>query len=120
MTPSHLLNELTRRGVRLAPDGDELQVNAPAGVLTSEQEATVMHYKPELLALLRDQAPGITLHDLPLDWKIEWLERAAIREFDGGQARGHAEAEALLEVVERMRAASVENVGTHSPGQVAR
>ena len=42
--------------------------------------------------------------DLPPDWRIEWEERAAIREYDGGQAREHAEAEALQEIVERMRA----------------
>ena len=35
----------------------------------------------------------------------KFRHRAAIREFDGGQAREHAEAEALQEVVQRMRAA---------------
>ena len=43
--------------------------------------------------------------DLPGDWRIEWEERAAIREYDGGQVREHAEAEALREIVQRMRAA---------------
>lgn len=43
--------------------------------------------------------------DLPSDWRLEWEERAAIREYDGGQAREHAEAEALTEIVARMRAA---------------
>jgi hypothetical protein len=41
--------------------------------------------------------------DLPPDWRIEWEERAAIREHEGGQAREHAEAEALREIVQRMR-----------------
>jgi len=43
---------------------------------------------------------------LPPDWRIEWEERAAIREYDGGQAREHAEAEALHEIIERMRQVS--------------
>ena len=44
--------------------------------------------------------------DLPDDWRTEWLERAAIREFDGGQVREHAEAEAFDEIFARMRAAN--------------
>ena len=43
--------------------------------------------------------------DLPADWRIEWEERAAVREYDGGQAREHAEAEAFTEILARMRAA---------------
>lgn len=47
----------------------------------------------------------ITPADLPGDWRVEWEERAAIREYDGGQAREHAEAEALGEIVSRMQVA---------------
>ena len=43
--------------------------------------------------------------DLPTDWRVEFEERAAIREYDGGQAREHAEAEAFAEILARMRAA---------------
>ena len=43
--------------------------------------------------------------DLPADWRCEFEERAAIREYDGGQAREHAEAEAFTEILARMRAA---------------
>ena len=43
--------------------------------------------------------------DLPGDWRVEFEERASIREYDGGQAREHAEAQALREIVERMRSA---------------
>lgn len=42
--------------------------------------------------------------DLPPEWRIEWEERAAIREYDGHQAREHAEAEALREIIDRMEA----------------
>lgn len=41
--------------------------------------------------------------DLPAEWREEWADRAAIREYEGGQAREHAEAEALAEIVARMR-----------------
>ncbi len=44
-------------------------------------------------------------NDLP-ESRQEWYEeRAAIREYDGGQAREHAEAEALQETLNAMRAA---------------
>ena len=35
------------------------------------------------------------------DLYIEWEERAAIREFDGGMARDDAELEALFDVISR-------------------
>ncbi len=47
----------------------------------------------------------ISPDDLPGDWRVEWEERAAIREYDGGQAREHAEAEDLQEIIDRMRTA---------------
>ena len=49
----------------------------------------------------RYKTPG----DLPADWRCEFEERAAIREYDGGQAREHAEAEAFTEILARMGAA---------------
>lgn len=45
--------------------------------------------------------------DLPGDWRMDWEERAAVLEFDGGQAREHAEAEAMKEVLAAMRAAGL-------------
>ena len=44
--------------------------------------------------------------DLPGPWWELYEERAAIREYEGGQAREHAEAEALRDVVARMRTES--------------
>ena len=46
--------------------------------------------------------------DLPGDWRIEFEERAAIREYEAGQAREHAEAEALREILSRMSAGGVD------------
>ncbi|MFH1109470.1 MAG: hypothetical protein V1790_09780 [Planctomycetota bacterium] len=51
--------------------------------------------------------PGIAAAELPPDWRIEYEERAAIREYDGGQLREYAERAALRETVERMRAVAV-------------
>jgi len=45
--------------------------------------------------------PG-DLHD---GWRLEWAERAAIREYDGQQAREQAEADAFGEILGRMRQA---------------
>ena len=41
--------------------------------------------------------------DLPADWHLQWDERAAIMEADGGLTRERAEALALLDIVEQMR-----------------
>ncbi len=54
-------------------------------------------------ARVRYQTPD----DLPEDWREEWGERAAVREYDGGQHREHAEAEAFCEILERMRLAGL-------------
>ena len=49
-----------------------------------------------------DRLMGLQPDDLPPAWRLEWEERAAVREYEGGQAREHAEAEALKEILERM------------------
>ena len=54
-----------------------------------------------------DRVQYRTWNDLPGDWRCEFEERAAVREFDGMQAREHAEAEAFCEILERMRAAGL-------------
>ena len=101
-----VLADLTRRGIQVVADGDRLRYR-PQSAMTPELAARVRRHKPELLALLGDAgfAPTIAPEDLPPDWRIEWEERAAIREYDGGQAREHAEAEAFSEILTRMRAA---------------
>ncbi len=42
------------------------------------------------------------LDGLPMDWRIEYEERAAILEYDGGLSRVAAEAQALTEIRRRM------------------
>jgi hypothetical protein len=39
--------------------------------------------------------------DLPMDWQIDWEERAAIREYDGGQSREEADKHAFSEILDR-------------------
>lgn len=48
--------------------------------------------------------PALTeIDDLPMDWRIEFEERAAILEYDGGLTREDAETQALTEIAERIR-----------------
>lgn len=87
--------------------GDKLRVTGPTRLRPIAMQ--LLDRKAEVIGLLRAEAPEPLLmpSDLPADWRIEWEERAAIREYDGGQAREHAEAEALREIVERMRIAGL-------------
>ena len=41
--------------------------------------------------------------DLPMDWRIEFEERAAILEYDGGLTRDEADAQALVEIKRRIQ-----------------
>ena len=41
--------------------------------------------------------------DLSVDWRIEYEERAAILQWDGGLSREQADVEALQEIIERMK-----------------
>ncbi len=109
MTPDTLLESLRGRDIRLSANGDRLRVDAPRGRLTAELRDTLRQHKRELLALLRVPVGDgqITPNDLPVEWRLEWEERAAIREYEGGQAREHAEAEALQEITERIRIAGL-------------
>lgn len=58
MTAHELLNSLRADGVRVAANGDNLELNAPRGVLTSERLDQVRALKPELLALLAQPGPS--------------------------------------------------------------
>ena len=45
----------------------------------------------------------IDLDDLPIDLRIEFEERAAILEYDGGLSRDDADRQALTEILERIK-----------------
>src|SRR5262245_40477613 len=53
MTVESLLQDLVGRGVGLAANGDQLDIDAPDDVLTDELLATLRENKAELLAALR-------------------------------------------------------------------
>jgi len=52
MTATELLTTLRHLGVTLAPDGDQLRVDAPAGVLTDELRQAMRTHKAALLDLV--------------------------------------------------------------------
>lgn len=52
--------------------------------------------------------------DLPAYWREHYEERAAIREYEGGQSRDQAEAEALRETIDLMKAAGEQGTPAHS------
>lgn len=49
-----------------------------------------------------DFSVTIDLNNLSMDWRIEFEERAAILEYDGGLTRDKAEKQAMQEIGERM------------------
>jgi hypothetical protein len=53
MTANQLLGRMAARGVRIALDGNELKIDAPAGMLTDEDRHRLKCYKTELLWRLR-------------------------------------------------------------------
>jgi hypothetical protein len=50
--------------------------------------------------------PDLRVEDLDPDWRIEFEERAAIIEYDGGMSREHAEAGALRDICHLMKQAN--------------
>jgi TubC N-terminal docking domain len=109
MSPAALLVELDRQGFTLAVEGDGIRVT-PASRLTVELRDRIRRHKPDLLLLLSPEVkapaePDTSPADLPSEWQELWGERAAIMEYDGGLPRERAEAEALKDVLERMRRA---------------
>ena len=49
-------------------------------------------------------SPTLTdIEDLPMDWRIEFEERAAILEYDGGMTREGAENQAFGEILGRLK-----------------
>jgi len=44
-----------------------------------------------------------TPFDLPMEWRVEYEERAAILEYDGGLSRDEADRRAFVEILERIK-----------------
>lgn len=96
-----LLDQARRAGLSVVAEGDRLRIR---GRRQAEHLAlSLIANKVAVLAVLADRT--ITVAEIPPDWRLEFEERAAIREYDGGQFREYAERAALVEIVERIRAA---------------
>lgn len=100
-----LLQQARQAGLNVEARGGKLRVTGPRHLESLAR--ALLARKQEIMSLLDESNPDLRLTpaDLSPDWRIEWEERAAIREYDGGQAREHAEAEALREIIDRMWAA---------------
>jgi hypothetical protein len=91
-----LLEAAAAAGLRLSVQGDRLLVRGPRRAEALARR--ILAHKPEVMATLtRPAAAGLTPEE-----QEAWEERAAIREFDGGLPREHAEALALADVLKRM------------------
>ncbi len=81
MNTAELLNEVTRRGIKLKPDGDALCYTAPKDLLTPELMAKLKAHKTELLDILTKpgaeriaQDHGLTMADLQQAAGPDWPE----------------------------------------------
>ena len=59
------------------------------------------------------ESVSLTPSNLPMEWRIEFEERAAILEYDGGLSRDEADRQALNEIAER-----IERTGGGRPSEV--
>ena len=74
MNTAALLSEVTRRGIKLEPDGDALCYTAPKDVLTPELMAELKAHKTELLGILRSEAPATRgVYEYKLTDSLSWL-----------------------------------------------
>jgi hypothetical protein len=70
VSAAELIRRLTQAGVRLTPHGDRLRVDAPRGLLSPDDWASLAARKGEILALLRadlvadDQALRVARREL--------------------------------------------------------
>ncbi len=85
MNALKLYHGLKKRGVALKADGDNLKVDAPAGVLTDEDRAALLELKPILLRFLSCKAapeePASDHEDIPRS-KARWAGPGTVRLFD--------------------------------------
>jgi hypothetical protein len=86
MTAPALLAALTARGVLLASNGDRIQFEAPAGVLTDSDRHELKRLKPEILALLEKPCtPPARTFDAGAAYDPDQATAAAWRDFRRGK-----------------------------------
>ena len=102
-----LLAEARAAGLTVRADGERLRIRGPRRAEPIAQR--LLAHKAAVVAALTapPAAYGIRVEDLDMDWRVEWEERAAIMEYDGGLPRERAEALALAEIVREMERAGV-------------
>ncbi|MCG3180339.1 MAG: hypothetical protein BIFFINMI_02698 [Phycisphaerae bacterium] len=119
MTPTtsttDMIANLAALGIGLTASGGRLRVEGPPALLTGKLLSQLASRKQELLEALAltdpaGQSKGSGEHllspaDLSADWRVDWEERAAIMEYDGGLPREQAEARAFADILAQMRRA---------------
>lgn len=98
-----LLNQARAAGLDVRTVGNRLRLCGPQRLESIALE--LLRCKAEIVPILETARSIREPGELPADWRVEWEERTAIREYEGGQAREHAEAEAFTEIPARMRTA---------------
>ncbi len=102
-----LLEEARAAGLTVRADGERLRIRGPRRAEPMAQRL-IAHKAAVLAALIAPPAdPEIRVEDLDMNWRVEWEERAAVMEYDGGLPRERAEALALTEIVREMERAGV-------------
>jgi hypothetical protein len=84
-------------------EGDRLRIRGPRRADPIARQ--LLANKAKVLEALEAEtilASNIEPDDLPGDWRVEWEERAAIMEYDGGLPRERAEAVALAAISQAM------------------
>lgn len=114
MTVAALIEELTRLGVTLTPEGDRLRYRAPAGAITPELKQRIVEQKLEIIAVLNHEdygagRPSPENATKPVEERcseaLELLgeltdlynQRAAVLEYEAGFPRDEAERLAMIE-----------------------
>jgi len=109
MNVTELLSQMAREGVQLSVEGDQLNVRAPKGVLTSTLTSHLTQYKTEILSLLRQRgiddggasfppiAPAPTDRNAPFPLtdiqKAYWVGRSGALELGSGGCHYYQEFE---------------------------
>jgi hypothetical protein len=84
------------RKLRVGKDHEQADLVVGYGLPTGAgRQAEGHHIRPRVRPL-----PGSPT-DLPMDWRIDWEERAAILEYDGGLSRKEADRRAFNEILGR-------------------
>jgi hypothetical protein len=102
-----LLQEAQGAGLTVLTDGDRLVIRGPQVAAPVVRRLLANKLLVIRAMAVRTISPAdMTPDDLSAEWRVEFEERAAILEYDGGLVREHAEAVALGEIVDRMRTAA--------------